>query len=428
MNPLLKKVMFGIGVVGLLGAVGAGLARASEDPRDGPVTSDPGVSEPGFAHNYDVLHRVRLDLAKKLGIDPLEVRLTSLTHAGWDGCLGVVEEDQACTQIFIAGLIATFEANGESFRYHIGGGDFVGPVDPEKADDGVAVDPAMAADRMAILAEYARQELALRLGKDVRDLRIVYVLPALFGDGCLGYVPDNVRCAQLLLPVEGAVVGIAVDGRIVLYSVTVNQVVWHDQENGQTSYEVDEKLVDLQRELREDLARRLGIDVDRAGIASFRFVTWPDGCLGLVRIDATCLAAITEGYLAFLTDDEGRAYRYHGGGDTFVAADFEPGVVGVQEPLAEGGIREALKADLARRLGVTASEIVIAEFRPAVWSDGCLGVIRFDALCSQALVEDGFLAFLQGPDGKLYRYHGGNGTFVAVNFEEGIGGYYDPVG
>ena len=30
-------------------------------------------------------------------------------------------------------------------------------------------------------------------------------------------------------------------------------------------------------------------------------------------------------------------------------------------------------------------------------------------------------------DGELYRYHGGNGTFVAVDFEEGIGGFHDPV-
>lgn len=426
MNTILKKALLGAGVLGLVGALGAGIVQANDNPAEEPVS--PGeVREPGFAHQYDILHRVRLDLAERLGIDPLEVRFTSLTDAGWDGCLGVIEEDQVCTEIFIAGLIATFEAEGKSYRYHIGGDRFVGPVEPEKADDGVPVEPGMAADRQALLAEYARQELALRLDMDVDELRIVHVVPALFGDGCLGYVPDNVRCAQLLLPEKGAVVGIAVNDRVELFSVTNNQVVWHDQENGQSAIEVDEKVVEIQRQLREDLGERLDVDVDEIGVASFRWVTWNDSCLGVIRINAICLAALTDGYLAFLTGPGGMAYRYHGGDDTFVAVDFDTdGVVGIQEPVVEGDIVDAMKLDLAGRLGVDVSEITVAEFRSVTWSSGCLGVIRIDALCTQALVE-GFLAFLQGPDGKLYRYHGGNGTFVAVNFEEGIGGYYDPI-
>jgi hypothetical protein len=284
----------------------------------------------------------------------------------------------------------------------------------------------MAGDSQALLAEFARQDLALRLGVDVEDLRIAHVLPTLFGDGCLGYAPDNARCAQLLRAEPGALVGIAVDGRIELYSVTNNQVTWHDQENGQTNVDIDEDLVDVQRQLREDLADRLGVDVDDVGIGSFRLVTWPDGCLGVIRIDTTCIAALTDGYIAMLTGPDGKAYRYHGGDESFVAVDFEEYVVGLQDPVVGARLEDQMRADLANRLGVDEADVTIAEIRPATWSDNCLGIIRIDALCLRGDVE-GFLAFLKAPDGELYRYHGGNGTFIAVDFEEGIAGVHDPV-
>jgi hypothetical protein len=55
-----------------------------------------------------------------------------------------------------------------------------------------------------------------------------------------------------------------------------------------------------------------------------------------------------------------------------------------------------------------------------------MGVINPAASCFVGEFE-GFLAFLEGPDGEIYRYHGGNGTFIAVDFEEGISGHYDPI-
>jgi hypothetical protein len=418
-----------LGLAGILSVTGAGLAYGIDNGNnaaDKPVVSSPGTQKPGMEARYDVLQRIRIELAQKLGIDPLEVKLTSLQSAGWDGCLGVIEPNQPCTMQFIAGLIAFFEADGESYRYHIGGDRYVGPVDPEKADDGAPVDPGMAADRYAFLAEYARQELALRLGVTVADLDIAFVIPTEFGDGCLGFAPDNARCAQLLRPEPGALVGIRHGGEVQLYSVTFNQVVWHDQDSGQTTVEVDEKLAAIQEQLRIDLAERLGIDIDEVGIVSFRNVTWPDGCLGVIDPAALCLAALTPGYLAFLSGPDGMVYRYHGGNDTFIAVDFEDRITGISDPIFEQDASAGIVNDLAGRLGVDPSEIKVQDFRQVTWSDGCLGVVRADTTCIAALTE-GFLAFLEGPDGELYRYHGGAGAFIAVDFEEGILAVHDPV-
>jgi hypothetical protein len=283
----------------------------------------------------------------------------------------------------------------------------------------------MRTEHLAFLAEYARQELALRLGVDAGELVIAYIVPAEFGDTCLGYAPHNARCGQFVRPEPGAIVGIEVGDRLERYSVTRNNVVWHDRANGDSFFEVDEKAIAAQREIREDLAGRLGVDVSEVGVLSFRLVTWPDGCLGVINPAATCIAALTDGYLAFLGAPDGKAYRYHGGDDRFIAVDFEEGITGVTEPLAMDPQAEII-ADLAGRLGLDSSVITVQSFENVTWADGCLGVIRPAALCLAGEV-DGYLAFLVAPDGTVYRYHGGAGTFVAVDFEEGVSGLQDPV-
>lgn len=327
-RPTRFLVLAALAVVAALGIVGAALAF-SGDGDDSTASPSPG---PHVSAPNDILHRIRLDAAQRAGVGPLEVRLISLTDAGWNGCLGVIKPDQACTEQFIAGFIAVFETPSGQLRYHIGGNAFAGPVNPEQASDGAPVDPEMRSDHIRLLAEYARQEVALRLDVEAKDLAIAYIVPVEFGDGCLGYAPDNARCTQLLKAEPGAVIGISVNGPLQLVSVTRNQVTWHDQEHGQTTIDLGKAVIDVQGELREDLARRLGVDAEDISVASFRGVTWPDGCLGVINPAALCLAEPAEGFLAFLTAPDGKEYRYHGGNDTFVATDFETGISGLQDP------------------------------------------------------------------------------------------------
>jgi hypothetical protein len=91
---------------------------------------------------------------------------------------------------------------------------------------------------------------------------------------------------------------------------------------------------------------------------------------------------------------------------------FEPNAgVRVQQQL--------LREDLARRLQAPVETIGVVSYRLVTWPDGCMGVYRPDALCTQALVK-GSLAILSGPDGKEYRYHSDEqGSFVAASFETG---------
>ena len=96
-NRLLGGTFFAaaIGSFALLSAVVALNNNSSDAPTnpqlpDTPVTGTPGVFIPGNADG-ESLHKARLDLAERLGIDPSQVRLISTSAAGWDGCLGVVD-------------------------------------------------------------------------------------------------------------------------------------------------------------------------------------------------------------------------------------------------------------------------------------------------------------------------------------------------
>lgn len=88
----------------------------------------------------------------------------------------------------------------------------------------------------------------------------------------------------------------------------------------------------LGAQLIADLARRLGVPPGQVSVASFRRVTWPDGCLGVYRPDAVCTQALVEGWLAVLRDGSGKEYRYHGGDGHVLAASFEAGAR-IGEPL-----------------------------------------------------------------------------------------------
>ncbi len=442
-NRLLGGTLFAaaIGSFALIGAVAA-FNNNSDTPStpplpETPVTGTPGIYIPGKADG-EALHKARLDLAERLGIDPAQIRLVSTSASGWDGCLGVVDPAASCLQMFLVGTIATFDVGGPAshvmYRYHVGDGRFVATDflgEGITITDGVPVPAEMTLDANAMLAEYVRQDLALRLGVDVEEVKVTSNLPVLFSNLCLGFQasPDQ-ACAEALA--EGAIILLAVDGEEYRYHVSHHGIVAVSFEEGETTIDVDEAQRDLQQKTLEDLAEQLGVDVETLSVASFKNVTWPDGCMGVYYKDALCSMALVEGFRAVLVDADGNGYLYHGGNGEFIAVSFiDPDEIRVGEPVTEsegeegpgegeepGRImepRQAMTEHLANALGVSGDEITIASFEDVTWPDGCRGVYFKDALCTLA-ITDGWIATLQvnGSD-ATYLYHGDiNSGFTAV--------------
>jgi hypothetical protein len=82
---------------------------------------------------------------------------------------------------------------------------------------------------------------------------------------------------------------------------------------------------DLEQRMREDLAQRLAVAPSSLRLVSFRPVTWATGCIGVNRPGQVCSQMLAPGFLAIWTDANGATYRYHGSGEAFIAASFEPG-------------------------------------------------------------------------------------------------------
>jgi len=298
---------------------------------DTPVsgTPDPTIRVPADS----VLHEARKRAAEKFGVEVQDVVLERLQAAGWDGCLGVYKPDTACTEQFISGYIAFFQAGDREARFHIGGNELVGPVDPSmgRIDDGMPVAAEMRVDFNEVLAAYAKYDLALRKGVDAEDVIVTSIAPVRFPDLCLGFKKvGQDACADAIA--EGAIVSLRAGGEDFVYHVSDHGVVATDFEDGEVTMEPPAEMVDVQRKMREDLAGRLKVDLGKVSIVKFEPVTWPDGCLGVHRPGVMCTQALVDGFLAILTDGGGTGYRYHGAGQEFIAATFEQGAT-IQEPL-----------------------------------------------------------------------------------------------
>jgi hypothetical protein len=319
--------LFAAAVLFALAGVGIGFALSDEDE---PVSNGGGG---GHARDSGDLHDARADAARRAGVPILEVRLIELRNAGFDGCLGVIDPLALCTEIFISGHIAIFEVDGAQYRYHFGGGEWVGPLDPGEAGDGFPVPAEMRSDLNRLLAEYVRQEFAVRSGQDVEDVVIAWIAPTTFGNACLGYQTDGENCSAKGPLTQGALVRLSSPDGNAVYSVSERGVRFHDPEGGRSLVEADVDLIKPQSEIRNDLAERLGAELGEVSVTSFRLVTWPNGCLGVEKPEATCLAALTDGFLATVAGPDGTEYRYHGSSDGFwIAASFETGAT-ITEPL-----------------------------------------------------------------------------------------------
>lgn len=209
----------------------------------------------------------------------------------------------------------------------------------------------------------------------------------------------------------GGIIGAA------LAAITVvSAVAAFDGNNGATNDNGTDSSQTVQQAMRRDLARRLGVDVEKVSIGSFEDVTWPNSCMGVYYPNATCLAALTEGFVAVLSDGKGNSYVYHGSQMDFVAVSFlNPDEAMIGEPVSEeteapaGRVvdpQTAVRQHLALALGIDPNDVAIESFEEVQWPDGCRGVYFKDSLCTLAIV-DGWRAVAKVPGSdQEYLYHG----------------------
>ncbi|MCZ2110526.1 MAG: hypothetical protein LC118_13325 [Dehalococcoidia bacterium] len=292
-------------VVLALAATLAAVGCSGDDDGGNSVSATP-VRGAEDGANDSVLGQVRLDAAKQLKLDALKVELKSLQGAGWDGCMGVNEPGKACRELFGAGVIAIFEGGGKELRYHLVGSKWVGPVDPAKASDGSPVPDELAIDFRDLLSRYARHDWSLRTKVNPTSLVIEEVLPATADPNAAdAYVHMSVRDRDAVQWYRMGLTGIE-----------------------QVSPPADlpagaAEAASVEKAIREDMAKRGNGTIDDISILSYREVTWPDGCLGIVKPGQVCAQALVDGFMV-RAGAGGKVYRYHGANGQFTNASLEP--------------------------------------------------------------------------------------------------------
>lgn len=168
-----------------------------------------------------------------------------------------------------------------------------------------------------------------------------------------------------------------------------------DPDGQPTPTHVRVDLTPAQRAAITALSGHLNLPVDKITLVSTETVTWPDGCLGIVRMGVMCTQAEVPGFKIIL-EANGQKYEFHTNQDGSVAQLAE----GAQ---AAGVVEQMVIKQLAANLGLQESDISVVSNTDVEFGDACLGVAMEGVLCAQ-VVTPGHIIVLEAK-GMQYEYH-----------------------
>jgi hypothetical protein len=143
------------------------------------------------------------------------------------------------------------------------------------------------------------------------------------------------------------------------------------------------------------LSEMLSVAVDQIKLVSTEAVTWPDGCLGIVKVGVMCTQAEVPGFKIIL-EANGQEYEFHTNEDGSV-------VLSAEGNLASGVAEKTVIKQLAANLGVKESDIKVISSETVEFGDACLGVAQEGVMCAQ-VVTPGHIIVLEA-NGVQYEYH-----------------------
>jgi hypothetical protein len=154
-------------------------------------------------------------------------------------------------------------------------------------------------------------------------------------------------------------------------------------------------LTPAQRATINALTEQLNLAADKITLVSTEAVTWPDGCLGIVRMGVMCTQAQVPGFKIILEAND-QKYEFHTNQDGSIAM------------LAEGAqnaadVEQIVIKQLAANLGMKESDISVVSNTTIEFNDACMGVAMEGVMCAQA-VTPGHIIVVKAR-GVQYEYH-----------------------
>jgi hypothetical protein len=165
---------------------------------------------------------------------------------------------------------------------------------------------------------------------------------------------------------------------------------------------------DLDKLAVETLRKHLKDPAADVEVLSITPIEWRDSSLGCPRPDFLYMQVITPGHLAVLRH-AGTTYQVHMAEKSAFVCDRAAGEIAkesvpkVEVPVTIERMEALARADLARRLGVAADQISIADAKPVVWQDLSLGCPEPGQSYKAVPVSGNVLTLTY--HGRTYTYH-----------------------
>jgi hypothetical protein len=162
-----------------------------------------------------------------------------------------------------------------------------------------------------------------------------------------------------------------------------------------TSTHIPVDLTPAQRAALNALMEQLSLQADKIKLVSTEAVTWPNGCLGIVRMGVMCTQNEVPGFKIIL-EANGQQYEFHTNQDGSIVMLAQ----GAQE---SANLEQIVIKQLAANLGLQESDISVVSSTTIEFNDACMGVAMEGVMCAQ-MVTPGHIIVLEA-NGVQYEYH-----------------------
>jgi hypothetical protein len=168
----------------------------------GPAVTEPGAPDPTATpatgselpgEAAGAVAAARSQLATRVGAEPGDIAVVSTSQMEWpDGCLGLGEPDEMCTQAIVPGWLVVLRAPADDIVYEARTDQTGNTVRFQQTADPGA--------ELPIAAVRARQELAAQLGLGTEAVEVLAYEQVEWPDSCLGLPEPTEMCAQVITP------------------------------------------------------------------------------------------------------------------------------------------------------------------------------------------------------------------------------------
>jgi len=158
------------------------------------------------------------------------------------------------------------------------------------------------------------------------------------------------------------------------------------------------------------LSKQLSLSPANISVIHVSNTNWPDSSLGCPQQGAQYLQVVTRGSLVLLRTNK-RAYRIHIGNNRAIICDKPMrGIIPLGNKTAVGssiqGQMQTARKDLAKKLGVSISEVFIVKVKSQTWPGQTLGCTSHEQDSPKKARVKGFLITMDYK-GKEFNYHTG---------------------